>query len=445
MANLGRELASVLQPILGNPLTPIQGGWGIYPIVAFGDSLTSSAGATGGQTYPVQAGALFSPPRTIASEGRGGQSAGSISTRQGGTPLTVTFTGNQIPARQDVTQSWDFSTGVQGWYVGGGPAPTLSTTSGTLNVTTSVAVSGARVDLAQPLIGRDKAFSIELDLVVPAGMTLRVTGITGGNYSARDTGSTRDGYNVTASGHYKFDFLVGNNGNQYNQVDAIVVYCNFGSSVTAGTYSIDNVVYTNPAIGYSVAVTAKSDNILFDGGTFTGSEAGTVAGVHGTLSTDASGNWTFIRDTQGGAVACPANSVFTLDKALTYRGYTQWLWAGNNGVSDSGTATTALGFIAAMAAYLPHKRYLVLGALPRATNPAAIAAFNAQLANVYGSRFVDLLPLLQAAGDGSANDNADIAAGLVPRSLRVDEIHLTNLGYGIVAAAAKQRTRAFGG
>lgn len=64
---------------------------------------------------------------------------------------------------------------------------------------------------------------------------------------------------------------------------------------------------------------------------------------------------------------------------------------------------------------------------------ASIQALNATLASTYGSRYIDVLGWLQAHGDNSANDNADIAAGYTPRSLRFDSLHLNDAGYALVA------------
>lgn len=75
---------------------------------------------------------------------------------------------------------------------------------------------------------------------------------------------------------------------------------------------------------------------------------------------------------------------------------------------------------------------------------AAWQALNARLSARYGSRFVDLMGLLQAANDGSGNDLADIAAGYVPRSKRSDAVHLNNAGYAVVAGAMYAATVAFG-
>lgn len=72
-------------------------------------------------------------------------------------------------------------------------------------------------------------------------------------------------------------------------------------------------------------------------------------------------------------------------------------------------------------------RHIVIGVTPFDTDTAgdttARNTLNALLASSYGERYLDPMPGLQAANDGSANDLADIAAGWIPRSLRSDAGH----------------------
>ncbi|KKC38864.1 hypothetical protein WH87_08275 [Devosia epidermidihirudinis] len=199
-----------------------------------------------------------------------------------------------------------------------------------------------------------------------------------------------------------------------------------------------------PASG-SVAVTAKSINILVNSGVFSGSQTGRLAGVPGTVSTDSSGNWTFTRLRAGAPVACPPGTAFVCDLGLALRPYPAWLWLGRNGAQAGNSVE---GDIAAAVVSLGHDRYLVGAILTSASDTSgvisAIVARNGALAAAYGTRFVDLMGALQAASDGSAGDIADIAAGYVPRSKRSDVLHLNDAGYAIVAAAFKARHVAMG-
>jgi lysophospholipase L1-like esterase len=169
--------------------------------------------------------------------------------------------------------------------------------------------------------------------------------------------------------------------------------------------------------------------------------AGTVCGVLGMLgaqSTDGGQTYAydFTRATPGDAVPCPDGSEFRFVAGDQLRKRIAWLWMGTNG-ADIGHSIS--GDIAAAVASLGHDRYLVgsllLGSTFHAARVADVKATNALLARTYGRRFVDIGAALAAAGDGSAGDAADVAAGYPPRSLRVDQLHLNARGYAIVAKA----------
>jgi len=213
-----------------------------------------------------------------------------------------------------------------------------------------------------------------------------------------------------------------------------------GAQPIAVTVSGDQL----PASG-GVAVTTRSINVLYNSGTYSGSQKGWLAGVYGTMTTDGAGNWTFTREAAGPAGPCPSGSVFTPELGQRLRNRVAWLWLGRNGAQAGHTVE---GDIAAAVASLGHDRYLVGAILTSAGDSAdgvaAILARNATLAATYGSRFVDVFAALAGANDGSPADLADVAAGHTPGSLRSDAIHLNDGGYAIVAAAFKARNDAMG-
>lgn len=190
-----------------------------------------------------------------------------------------------------------------------------------------------------------------------------------------------------------------------------------------------------PASG-PVAITAKSINVLASSGAFTGTQRGWLGGVFGTMTNDASGNWSFARSEAGGVVPIAANSRFVCAWGQHLRQHAAWLWLGRNGAQ---AGHTVLGDIAAAVASLGHGRYIVGSILPSAADSgaalAALVTLNGQLASLYGPRFLDLLAALSAAANGSPEDAADVAGGLVPRSLRSDHLHLNDAGYARVAQA----------
>jgi len=169
--------------------------------------------------------------------------------------------------------------------------------------------------------------------------------------------------------------------------------------------------------------------------------AGTICDVAGRLAAEtADGGKTytyrFTRNRPGEAVACPADSVFRFAAGDARRERVAWIWAGTNGAAPEHSVADD---IAAMVASLGHDHYLV-GAIPSGAehSDARIAAarvLNKSLAETYGERFVDLVGVLAAGTDGSAEDAADVAAGITPRSLRVDALHLNARGNAIIAEA----------
>lgn len=190
-----------------------------------------------------------------------------------------------------------------------------------------------------------------------------------------------------------------------------------------------------PASG-AAAVTEKSVNVLSGSGGHAGSLRGWLAGIEGTMTTDASGNWSFTRSRARAAVTVGASARFAPAWGHYLRGHAAWLWMGRNGAQSGHTVA---GDVAAAVASLGHDRFLVGGILPSTADSgtalAQLNTLNAQLALAYGQRFLDLPGLLKAAANGSGEDADDVAAGFVPRSLRSDHLHLNDAGYALVAQA----------
>jgi hypothetical protein len=120
----------------------------------------------------------------------------------------------------------------------------------------------------------------------------------------------------------------------------------------------------------------------------------------------------------------------------------------DGGLDD--TAAAAIAAIDDMAGRLTHGRWAymqpapgpnAIGSPERATWDAAQAAIRAHVGE---ARYIETLPALQAAADGSANDLADVAAGLTPRSLRSDSVHETAAGTAIRMGAVAARLTALG-
>lgn len=116
------------------------------------------------------------------------------------------------------------------------------------------------------------------------------------------------------------------------------------------------------------------------------------------------------------------------------------IWAGRNNYAD---AVTVKADIAEMVASLGHDGYLILGVINGnyggyervgGAGYAQITTLNADLATIYGTKFINIrLALVQAYNAGITQDVLDFADGIVPTSLRSDAIHLNTAGYNYVA------------
>lgn len=171
--------------------------------------------------------------------------------------------------------------------------------------------------------------------------------------------------------------------------------------------------------------------------------AGELCGIAGTLALSAKAApsepvpaYVFTRIGAGEDVACPPQSRFVAAEAAAYRNRVAWLWLGRNG-ADKGRSIA--DDIEAAVTSLGHERYLVgsvlAARLDDGTAARRIFELNAALKRQYGARFVDVLGALVAAASDTAEDQADAAAGFVPRSLLSDAIHLNGRGYAVVARA----------
>lgn len=106
---------------------------------------------------------------------------------------------------------------------------------------------------------------------------------------------------------------------------------------------------------------------------------------------------------------------------------------GHDVATDIQSAIDALG----------HDRFLVGGLFAgRGGRSAFFDKLNAELKKKHAGRFVNIFATLRATGgDGSPEDKADIAGGMIPRSLfQGDGVHLTAIGYAAVAQAFYEAT-----
>lgn len=155
---------------------------------------------------------------------------------------------------------------------------------------------------------------------------------------------------------------------------------------------------------------------------------------------------TISRDGVGGASLADGAARFALTPQ--YWGFT--LVIADGGVNTGETADAMLPAIDDMAGRLEHGRWLYMQPSPGPIAQGSPerdgweATQAAVRSHVGETRYVETLAALQAAHNGSPEDLADVAAGLVPRSLRTDDIHETAAGSAVRTGAIAARLATLG-
>ena len=178
---------------------------------------------------------------------------------------------------------------------------------------------------------------------------------------------------------------------------------------------------------------------------------GTVAGFHGTLSflEDTMGNWklAFTRDTAGQAETIPAATPFNPDTAGR-REHVNVFWMGQNNFEEPAQVKSD---IAKSIAFLTTQKFIVIGMTNTSTEPRGTDHYNLKvqlngdLARLYPSNFIDIRRVLIDSYDPAiAQDVTDRSNDVPPSSLRNDEEHLNDRGYGIVAREVAEMIQAKG-
>lgn len=194
-----------------------------------------------------------------------------------------------------------------------------------------------------------------------------------------------------------------------------------------------------PASG-SVSVTAVSNRLLSAPSRSSGtlSVNGWLAGVYGALTCahDASNDdlldvYTFTRATSGVATYCPPSSAFVPDVSGMDLG-TLIICVGTNNIGS--TSDIISDFASCIGVQkTAEKRFLLMspvnsspktaGASPDTSHVNDCIAIESALTQKYGDRVLRVREFSWQFNDGSADDLADVAAGCVPRSLRLDAVH----------------------
>jgi hypothetical protein len=360
------------------------------------------------------------------------------------TSLQLTPGDGEIPAYHAAfSRLYRFDQDTEGWQprIQDGHATPISVQSGRLIIENDDAglLRGCEIALAEIPEGRIIRIAFDIEISAGGGGQIHAGGLqTPGGSWATTTETGEPTWAISASGHYELVFTSGNLATGNPTCRAITMV----SSGSLITWSLDNIVIQWGDDSPQVDILYQSVKAL--GGTNSAASLrGRLAATEGTITTDGGGSQLFTRSHQGGAVAVPYATPFIPGDATTRD--IQWIWAGRN---NADTPDTVLSDIASMADGIAGNRYLIGSILPSAEDTIAtrqtISALNATLATRHQQRHVDLLAALIAASDQTAGDQQDAAAGLVPRSLRSDALHLNDQGYAIIAAAWVAATIAMG-
>lgn len=178
-----------------------------------------------------------------------------------------------------------------------------------------------------------------------------------------------------------------------------------------------------------------------------GTRSGRLADVPGRL--DRSGDaYTFTRTGAGEAVPAPPGSLFLCDEGLLHRDRIATILVGRNMVMSAANIAQAVRDIRAMIDHVSPdvRRVIVIEVTARRSEPlgsggrAGIEACNAAYRAAFPAEVMGLTDWLQtpaaAAAAGIAftvQDQADIAAGVIPESFMSDDVHFSRAGYRAVA------------
>lgn len=136
-----------------------------------------------------------------------------------------------------------------------------------------------------------------------------------------------------------------------------------------------------------------------------------------------------------GGISYPAVATLqTADFNFNYR--TAIYWAGQNtpNVANDMAAINSMVLHQAGSGRFAIKLPTIPSSAP--PNDTTYLALCTAIRSTYPNNYIDTPAMLALHGDGSANDNADIANGYTPRSLRApaDTVHLNATGQALSAA-----------
>lgn len=210
-----------------------------------------------------------------------------------------------------------------------------------------------------------------------------------------------------------------------------------------------------PASG-SVAVTTISPSSGWrlgqDGETF----PGTLAGVPGKLMRAKNDTWSFTRTTAGDAVTVPDDSEFICTEHAGEDDSITVSWIGRNNYATAFAEVEKDTELFHEWVNVYNRQHIVIGMTTTAGEPMGsnnyktITGINETLRRTYGDCYVDMLSYLVNNGLVDAGimptegDSADIQMGIIPRSLRSDDVHLNAAGYSVAGKRIYQQMTLLG-
>lgn len=294
------------------------------------------------------------------------------------------------------------------------------------------------------------------DIICWGDSKTQSAGITGGQYAypavlqtlLQNNGSAATVRNSGCGGETSFTIAARQGGNPMH------LYAE-GGVIPAAPAAVKMVMLDNngkpirPLVQKS-GIPGQENDLWFDG---------TIAGIKGRLAivkpNGASPTWdpanyyTFTRAQSGTDVTLNRPTPFYLDFAEARREDIAVFWTGQNNETPSEYV------IADTKAMINHlkpmsKRYLVISRPKPYLNLSAQISDEEKLYLEYGSKFINVRQYLIDYGLADAGitptsqDLSDIAAGLVPSSLRSDGTHFNNAGYAVVAKIVFERLKQLG-
>jgi len=177
-----------------------------------------------------------------------------------------------------------------------------------------------------------------------------------------------------------------------------------------------------------------------------------IGGVGGTLtkwvqaSNDA--DYTFVRTEKGEAVSVPAGSEVVTEASLNYRNYISIVFMGTNGGFKDYNDLIAQQDAIINSRDKDTDRFLIIGITEKTY--AEYEEYDKIMKDYYGNKFLDLRDYyvnyaLENAGiDPTEKDLECISVGMVPESLRTDEVHLNAKGYELMGIQVYNRLMELG-